>query len=258
MSEKVKKAEEKGIFQVKRILQMLSFLCIVFVFCPSFLVSCSGQKFKVSAMTAVGGVSVYGEKAVPPHPIMLLTLFLPIGIAFLLYAEKFAEKKTAAIISVCAAADLAVWLMFRGVVKRTAAENYCEFRTTGWYVLNLASILAVFLLAVLIRKGRLKLESDLSAILAAGKSHNIWRQIPSVISNVTHAQEKKNAIGFCCKCGNPITYGCKFCTACGTPVPESILAEGEIRKKEESMARKQKEESAEKAGRGNDSSISIQ
>ncbi len=255
MSEKV---ERIGKFRVKRILQMLSFLCIIFVFCPSFLVSCSGQRFKVSAMTAVGGVSVYGEKAVPPHPIMLLTLFLPIGIAFLLYAEKFAEKKTAAIISVCAAADLAVWLMFRGVVKRTAAENYCEFRTTGWYVLNLAAIAAVFLLAVLIQRGRLKLESDLSAILAGGKSHHIWRQIPSLIKDAARTPEKKNAIGFCCKCGNSITYGCKFCTACGTPVPESILAEGEIRKKEESMARKQEEESAEKAGRGNDSSISIQ
>jgi|GEM_PF-671309 len=255
MSEKV---ERIGKFRVKRILQMLSFLCIIFVFCPSFLVSCSGQRFKVSAMTAVGGVSVYGGEAVPPHPAMILTLLLPIGIIFLLSAEKFTEKKTAFVIAFCAAVDLAVWMIFRGVVKKAAAETYCEFRTTGWYVLNLASILAVFLLAVLIRKGRLKLESDLSAILAAGKSHNIWRQIPSVISNVTHAQEKKNAIGFCCKCGNPITYGCKFCTACGTPVPESILAEGEIRKKEESMARKQEEESAEKAGRGNDSSISIQ
>lgn len=255
MSEKV---ERIGKFRVKRILQMLSFLCIIFVFCPSFLVSCSGQRFKVSAMTAVGGVSVYGGEAVPPHPAMILTLLLPIGIIFLLSAEKFTEKKTAFVIAICAAVDLAVWMIFRGVVKKAAAETYCEFRTTGWYVLNLASILAVFLLAVLIRKGRLKMESDLSAILAAGKSHNIWRQIPSVISNVTHAQEKKNAIGFCCKCGNPITYGCKFCTACGTPVPESILAEGEIRKKEESMARKQEEESAEKAGRGNDSSISIQ
>ena len=225
MSEKV---ERIGKFRVKRILQMLSFLCIIFVFCPSFLVSCSGQRFKVSAMTAVGGVSVYGGEAVPPHPAMILTLLLPIGIIFLLSAEKFTEKKTAFVIAICAAVDLAVWMIFRGVVKKAAAETYCEFRTTGWYV------------------------------LAAGKSHNIWRQIPSVISNVTHAQEKKNAIGFCCKCGNPITYGCKFCTACGTPVPESILAEGEIRKKEESMARKQEEESAEKAGRGNDSSISIQ
>lgn len=250
--------EQIGKFRVKRILQMLSFLCIVFVFCPSFLVSCSGQRFKVSAMTAVGGVSVYGGEAVPPHPAMILTLLLPIGIIFLLSAEKFTEKKTAFVIAICATVDLAVWMIFRGVVKKAAAETYCEFRTTGWYVLNLASILAVFLLAVLIRKGRLKLESDLSAILAAGKRHNMWRQLSSVISNVTHAQEKKNAIGFCCKCGNPITYGCKFCTTCGTPVPESILAEGEIRKKEESMARKQEEESAEKTGRESDSAKSMQ
>ncbi|MBS6516675.1 MAG: zinc ribbon domain-containing protein [Clostridium sp.] len=209
-------------------------------------------------MTAVGGVSVYGGEAVPPHPAMILTLLLPIGIIFLLSAEKFTEKKTASVIALCAAVDLAVWMIFRGVVKKVAAETYCEFRTTGWYVLNLASIIAVFLLAILIRKGRLKLESDLSAILAAGKSHNIWRQIPSVISNVTHAQEKKNAIGFCCKCGNPITYGCKFCTACGTPVPESIFAEGENRKKEEGIAGKQEKENAEKAGGGSDSARSMQ
>ena len=61
----------------------------------------------------------------------------------------------------------------------------------------------------------------------------MWRQLSSVISNVTHAQEKKNAIGFCCKCGNPITYGCKFCTTCGTPVLESILAEEKSGKRRE-------------------------
>ena len=92
MNEKVAK-HQKPIIKIKQILKILSFLCIVFVFCPSFLVSCSGQDVKVSVMTAVGGVSVYGEKIVSPNPVMLLLLIIPVLSIIVLIREKFSEKK---------------------------------------------------------------------------------------------------------------------------------------------------------------------
>ena len=51
---------------------------------------------------------------------------------------------------------------------------------------------------------------------------------------------KEDIIGYCAKCGKPITYGHKFCISCGTPVPESMIAEAEAaRKAAEEAARAQ-------------------
>ena len=59
--------EKKSIFSMRNIFKMLSLVCIVITFCPTFLVSCSGQKLDVSAMDLVTGISVYGEKS-DPYP----------------------------------------------------------------------------------------------------------------------------------------------------------------------------------------------
>lgn len=68
--------ENKLLFTPQKILKILSLLCIVLVFCPSFLVSCSGQEIEVNVMTAAGGLSMYGETVSKPYPIMLLCLVI--------------------------------------------------------------------------------------------------------------------------------------------------------------------------------------
>mgnify|MGYP002513695579 CR=1 FL=1 len=78
-------------FTVRNVLRALCALCTVFVFCPAFLVSCSGQNIKVSVMTAVGGMSAYGEKVVDPHPIMLVCLLIPVVALVLLFVKKLTD-----------------------------------------------------------------------------------------------------------------------------------------------------------------------
>lgn len=68
--------EKKSIFSMRNIFKMLSLVCIVITFCPTFLVSCSGQKMDVSAMDLVTGISVYGEKS-DPYPVCCIALALP-------------------------------------------------------------------------------------------------------------------------------------------------------------------------------------
>lgn len=239
MNEKVAK-HQKPIIKIKQILKILSFLCIVFVFCPSFLVSCSGQDVKVSVMTAVGGVSVYGEKIVSPNPVMLLLLIIPVLSIIVLISEKFSEKKAASMIAGSAATDLILWIFFRWIVKKIAAENYCTFRTTGWYLINIITILLLFAVSMLVRIGTLNMETDLLAAATGKEENGIWKQMSSVVNQSVNIKTKKNTIGFCSRCGNPISYGSRFCTSCGTPIPEDMLAKAEEKKREEDMKHKTK------------------
>lgn len=69
----------------KNLLRLSALLCMIFVFTPSFLVSCSGQEMGVSALTAIEGVSVYGETIVEPHWWILVCLLIPLAILAILF-----------------------------------------------------------------------------------------------------------------------------------------------------------------------------
>lgn len=253
--------EKKSLFTAKKIMRVLTLLCTVFVFCPSFLVSCSGQNIEVSAMTAVGGVSMYGEKVVESHPIMLVCLLLPITILVLLFLKKFSDKKTVGIILGCIAVDLIIWIIFRATVKKLAEENYCTFETTGWYVLNIIVMLLMIIISALVVLNRLEMDTDLFAkvscagaqgtlnqmLAAVSKMPNVVTQMAgNVAANAKNKNQKENVIGFCEKCGSAIVYGCKFCTTCGTAVPESMIAEAENAKKATEEAVKKEAEAKQR------------
>lgn len=149
-NELTKVSKKKSIFTVKKILRALTLLCIIFVFCPSFFVSCSGQNINVSVMTAVSGISAYGEKVVDPHPIMLMCLLIPVVVLILLLYKKITENKTALIVLFCTVVNLIMWFIFRVSVKKIATENYCTFKTTGWYLINIITMLIIILLSALV------------------------------------------------------------------------------------------------------------
>ena len=195
--------EKKSVFTVKNVLRVLTLICIAMVFCPTCLVSCSGQTMDVSIMTAVGGLkSSYGERIVDPHPIMIICLLIPVAVFVLLFIKKFTDQKTAMMIAIGSGVDLVVWFIFRAAVKKIAEENYCSFKSTGWFVLNIISLVLIIALSVLVMLQKLQLDSDLIAEAMGGKTRKIE--------------------GFCAKCGSPIGYGYKFCTKCGTPVSQSM------------------------------------
>lgn len=252
---------KKSVFTVKNIVRVFAVLCIIFVFCPSFLVSCSGEKVDVNIMTAVGGVSVYGENVVDPHPIMLICLLIPVAILVLSFLKKFTDKKTAGIILAGTVGNLIIWLIFRGSVKKIAEENYCSFETTGWYVINIIVMILTILLSLLVVLGKMRMDMDLIMAVTGGGRQATLDQMSAAVnqmsgavtqlagnvasniaSNMHNREPKENIIGYCAKCGSPIEYGCKFCISCGAPVPESMLAEAEAAKKaEEEKARAEEE-----------------
>lgn len=146
---------------LKRVIRMLALLCIAFVFCPSFLVSCSGQEMNVSVMTAVKGVSVYGQKAVDPHPLMIVCLLIPILVVVLTIGKRFADRKAAVAIFLFMSADLVIWMMFRSAARKIADDNLCGFKTTVWFVMNMACILLIIILSALAVLRKLKMDEGL-------------------------------------------------------------------------------------------------
>ena len=94
MSEEQKNVVNSSKFTVKNVLRVLALLAIIFVFCPSFLVSCSGQTKEINVMTAVGGMqTTSGGNVTEAHPIMLICLLIPAAILVLLFVNKLTEKK---------------------------------------------------------------------------------------------------------------------------------------------------------------------
>ena len=248
MNENTTINELKPFFTINKLLKVLSALCIIFVFCPAFLVSCSGEDIEVSVMTAVKGLSAYGETVSEPSPIMLVCLILPILILVVLSLKKIDSKKAALITMGCTIADVIVWLLFKTAVKEMAEENYCDFKVTGWYYINFVALLIMIVISLLIVINKLRMETDFLGGFSNAEVKSTLKQMSNsvgqmsetvsqiaggVVSTIKEKSVKEDLIGYCSKCGKPIVYGCKFCMACGTAVPENILAEAEAAKKEE-------------------------
>ena len=251
---------KKSVFTVKNVIRVLSMLCIVIVFCPTFLVSCSGETMNVNVMTAVGGLeSSYGAVVVDPQPIMLLCLILPIAILVLLFIKKMKERILAIVIIVCAAVDTILWFAFKEGVKQIAGQNYCEYSTTFWFYLNLIALTAIIATSILVIAQVVTYETDLMVFAKGEKTQEALNQMSAAVSQMSSSvtqlagdiasnvsgrpMKTKNTIGFCSKCGSPIAYGNKFCVSCGATVPESMIKEAEeARKAAEEQARLAAEE----------------
>ncbi len=251
-----------SMFTVKKVLRILSFICLVMVFCPSFLVSCSGQDKEINVMTAVAGLSSgYGDYYVKPQPIMLICLIIPIVMLVFLFMKKRSEKQKATIIAAIGTVDLIMWFIFKSAAKSFAEKNYCEFKTTGWYFLNMIALLVIIVLAVMVVIQKLHMEDNLIELLSGGGTKKTLDKMSASMSQMSSAMsqlagnvsnnlnnakmKKKDVIGFCAKCGSPIEFGSEFCTSCGTPVPKRMIEEAKAARKEaEEAARKKAEEKA--------------
>ena len=154
--------EKKSVLTVRNVLRILSMVCLAMVFCPAFLVSCADERMEVSVMTAVSGVSAYGEEIVAPYPAMLICLAIPIIIFALLFVKRSAVRKNGILIAISGAADFIIWMLFKSAVQEAAEENYCSFETTGWYTLNMVVLALIVLLAVLVVVRRLRMDGNLA------------------------------------------------------------------------------------------------
>lgn len=182
----------KSLVTARQIMRVLSFICIVVVFCPSFLVSCSGQSKGISVMTAVGGLSVYGESIAKPQPLMLVCLLLPAVILALLFMKKLSEKQNALIIAICGISDFVIWMIFKAVVKKIAEDHYCEFKTTGWYLLNNLALFFLILFALLILLQKLEMDTDILALLSGGGTEGAMNKMSESLAKISDSLTKSS------------------------------------------------------------------
>lgn len=180
----------KSLVTARQIMRVLSFICIVVVFCPSFLVSCSGQSKGISVMTAVGGLSVYGESIAKPQPLMLVCLLLPAVILALLFMKKLPEKQNALIIAICGISDFVIWMIFKSVVKKIAEDHYCEFKSTGWYLLNNLALFFLILFALLILLQKLEMDTDILSLLSGGGTEGAMNKMSESLAKISDSLTK--------------------------------------------------------------------
>lgn len=203
----------KTIFSVKNVMRVLTTLLLIFVFCPTFLVSCSNQTLKVGVMQAVGGVKVNGEKVSGAHPIMLLCLLLPIAIFVILTMKKFAEKMASLIVLGASVLDFIMWVSFKSATEKEAAKNYCAFDITAVYMFNMIAIIALIVLSLLVLVGKLQLENGFKLAGGSAKLSGAEQQKIETRSAAQAPQMK-----FCSECGAKLTGEATFCGSCGTKV----------------------------------------
>lgn len=182
----------KSLVTARQIMRFLSFICIVVVFCPSFLVSCSGQSKGISILTAAGGLSVYGETIAKPQPLMLVCLLLPAVILALLFMKKLSEKQNALIIAICGISDFVIWMIFKAVVKKIAEDHYCEFKTTGWYLLNNLALFFLILFALLILLQKLEMDTDILALLSGGGTERAMNKMSESLAKISDSLTKSS------------------------------------------------------------------
>ena len=182
----------KSLFTARQIMRVLSFICIVVVFCPSFLVSCSGQSKGISVMTAVGGLSVYGESIAKPQPLMHICLLLPAVILALLFMKKLPEKQNALIIAICGISDFVIWMIFKSVVKKIAEDHYCEFKSTGWYLLNNLALFFLILFALLILLQKLEMDTDILSLLSGGGTEGAMNKMSESLAKISDSLTKSS------------------------------------------------------------------
>ena len=182
----------KSLVTARQIMRVLSFICIVVVFCPSFLVSCSGQSKGISVLTAAGGLSVYGETIAKPQPLMLVCLLLPAVILALLFMKKLSEKQNALIIAICGISDFVIWMIFKSVVKKIAEDHYCEFKTTGWYLLNNLALFFLILFALLILLQKLEMDTDILSLLSGGGTEGAMNKMSESLAKISDSLTKSS------------------------------------------------------------------
>lgn len=250
--------EKKSIVTVRNLLKVFGLIIFIMAFCPAFMVSCSGRDVGVSVMTAVGGVSTYGQRVVQPYPIMIVCFLIPIAIIVLLFIKAIKDIVNKSIILGCGVLDLIIWIVFRVTVEDIANKNMCNFRSTGWFIINIISLIVIILMSggALIMK--INMDSDLIAIVSGtgnrkntgqmpmqsyGMHQAVNRPVGNNMPNMAYQSPQTpnpvpqtTIIGYCHKCGNAIEEDNAFCTGCGTPVLQSLIDEAKAAKERANAA----------------------
>ena len=263
-----KSESNQKVISARKILRWLAVLCIAFAFCPSFLLSCAGTQ-RIYVAHALVRQTFEGTYVTDAHPIMILCYLIPIAVFVVMSMRRLSDKVSSRIIFGSVCVDIIMWLIFRSTVKQTAQAYNVKFQTTIWYVFNIISMCLILLISGLVLISKISMDgyilymlqrektigmdqvsekmtklSDTVSQIASNASATLGNKIASrdgisgycskCGSAICLGQKYKQEeiIGYCSKCGAAILIDNLYCTSCGCEVPESMIEEGEIKKKE--------------------------
>lgn len=210
------KKDIKKQVSLKNLIRLVALLVMVIFFMPTFLVSCSGRDLEVSAARTMTGYNLQGEKVIEPHLICVVFILLPIIILGIWFLKGMVTDKVKALVTaVGALADIIMWIIFRSEVKKMAVQSGLSFSTTGWFAVNLISLIALFVVGVGIYFDYINLNWNMSngKGLIMKANHKLDKQPTS-----EYAVEIS---GYCGQCKAPVRKGNSYCTQCGSKFEEN-------------------------------------
>ena len=159
----------------KNILRVLSLLCIIFFFCPVFLVSCgnSSLETELSAYTLARGSEIQEEQTTDdnsyssvlanrivensgldeinkPHYILYVLLVLPALMLLFLFMPDVNTRNIANIILFLSSINLTSWGIFTYEVKKTAEGAMLLFKITPLYAINILVIICSIIISIIL------------------------------------------------------------------------------------------------------------
>lgn len=222
----MKEQKNKSGITLKNLMRGIAIVCLGLVCCPSFLVSCSGENKKISVITAIKGVNMYGEEIVEPHFVMVICIFIPIIMLVLLFLKRISSRMGAISIAGIGLIDIGFWIGFRTVAKRLAEENYCTFKTTVWYVINLIFLVLLVIVSVWIIVKKIDWEESIKIsfpnVDMQKKLHQVSKKASAMTTDMVERTKKHDEIGYCTNCGQTLQQGTRFCPSCGKAVDKEI------------------------------------
>lgn len=199
----------KALLTVKNLIRLLALFALIFVFCPSFLVSCSGQTVDVSVIDAVKGVDGFED----PHPLLIVCILIPLGILALTFIKKWTIQKRAQIMGGLSLVDVIFWIIFRIGVSHFAEDNYLTFETTPWYIIALIFLVLMSIVTLLVAFNKLEINKNILSLVEERSGHP---HLDSDGQEISDSYQHKKIIGYCNQCGEPIEEDFMFCTTCGS------------------------------------------
>ncbi|MCR5667366.1 MAG: zinc ribbon domain-containing protein [Eubacterium sp.] len=194
--------------KLKHIIQIISLVAIVIFFLPTFVVSCSGESMKLSAMRLTIGVRSDGYTMVSPQLVCSCLIIIPV-LLLLVWLIKFKlDHSTKNIITlVFSAVDVGMWCAVAAGVKHEAGQYYFQSRVTFWFVLNLILLFIALFLAICMNMKKLSGETSLTELFG-------------IISNTAPNTNAVDAGPWnCTNCGTMMKGQANFCYKCGAPKP---------------------------------------
>lgn len=214
-------------FSIRSLIRSICFVLLILGFCPSFLVSCSGQTMKISSLDVVKGIKFGNQEVYSGKPEALLLFVVPIVIFVILTIKKPEEKIAKISVTLASVVHFIAWLIFTGEIYDYAQSEQCSIKTTFYYKGNIffQGVLILFMISLYVFKLPVY-ESTLGGYITAVKKKFNRTTINDAVTKVTNVVSKKpDIVGYCEECGEPIIRGQKFCMNCGANVAFASMSE---------------------------------